>query len=136
MSVEPSGKARLLWCSAVGNHASLDARHPSSRIGRARPLLTVLVLYGSPCSHGCRVPDDPESPADSVGMVFCEIYHADKRQVAVVLIEVKSIAENKSVRNCESSVVDWNDGFTTFSLVEQSTHAQTGRLARFEHAEH
>src|SRR5688500_12573957 len=56
------------------------------------------------------------------------LQHADIRQVAVALVVVESVADDESVRDGETDVVDPDVGQAARRLVEQAADLDRGRL--------
>jgi hypothetical protein len=57
-------------------------------------------------------------------------HHSDKRQIAVQLVQVQSIAIYKFVRDVEADVVEFHFRFAPLIIIEQRADFQAGRPTR------
>jgi pimeloyl-ACP methyl ester carboxylesterase len=61
--------------------------------------------------------------------VFFQVYYADERQVAIILIQVEPVAEHEFVGDCKTAVMDGHHGFAPLGFVQERAYLEAGRLA-------
>lgn len=62
-------------------------------------------------------------------LVFFQIDNAHKRQVTVILIEVKPEPKDKLIWNSEAPIMDRDNRLAPFGFIEQRTDPETAWLA-------
>src|SRR5687767_5554161 len=68
--------------------------------------------------------------------IFFQIHDADKRQVAEILVEIKTISKHEFVGDFKTSIMDRYHRFASFRLIEQGTDLKAARLADLQQFQH
>src|SRR5689334_19936389 len=65
--------------------------------------------------------------------IFFQIHNTNKREITIILVEVKTESKNEFVGNIEAAIMDGDNRFASFGFIQQGTYFQTAWLTQVQH---